>query len=94
MDQLVKHLFGKAFPHALPPATERALKNTALLLGLINALAIIFNVYPLTMFLSVPFCIIWAYCAWLHHEPQLKWLNLVFLTIYTVGIIRYLVITT
>jgi hypothetical protein len=63
MDQLINHLFDKAFPHALRPATERALKNTALVLGLTNALAIIFNLYPLTMFLSVPFCIIWAYCA-------------------------------
>jgi len=28
-----------------------------------------------------------------HHEPQLKWLNLVFLTIYGFGIIRYFVVT-
>ncbi|MFM1924030.1 MAG: type site-specific deoxyribonuclease, HsdR family protein, partial [Pseudomonadota bacterium] len=54
-----------------------------------DTLAIIFNGYPLTMFLSLPFCIIWAYCAWLHHEPQLKWLNLTFLAIYAVGIVRY-----
>jgi hypothetical protein len=39
MDQLINHLFDKAFPHALRPATERALKNTALVLGLTNALA-------------------------------------------------------
>jgi len=89
MDRLVNHLFSKALPHSLAPATERTIKNIALALGLGNALAIIFNGYPLTMFLSLPFCIIWAYCAWLHHEPQLKWLNLTFLAIYAVGIVRY-----
>jgi hypothetical protein len=55
MDQFVNHLFSKALPHSLAPATERTIKN----------------------------------CAWLHHEPQLKWLNLTFLAIYAVGIVRY-----
>jgi len=42
------------------------------------------------MFLSFPFCMIWIYCAWLRTEPQLKWVNLIFLFIYSYGIGRYL----
>ena len=36
--------------------TEKLLKNITLLLGLLSAIAIIFDWYPLTMFLSFPFC--------------------------------------
>ena len=72
-DTLYKH-WGNA-------QNEKLLKNIALLLGLLSAVAIIFDWYPLTMFLSFPFCIIWIYCAWLRTEPQLKWVNLIFLFI-------------
>ena len=41
------------------------------------------------MFISLPFCLIWVYCAWLHTERQLKWINVVFLSIYAVGIWDY-----
>jgi hypothetical protein len=42
------------------------------------------------MFISLPFCLIWAYCAWLHNERQLKWINLIFLGLYAYGICDYL----
>ncbi len=71
--------------------TERALKITALLLGIASAFAIIFDLYPLTMFLSFPFCMIWVYCGWLRTEPQLKWINIIFLLLYTYGITRYFI---
>ena len=38
-----------------------------------GAIAIIRDWYPWTMFIGLPFCLIWAYCAWLHTERQLKW---------------------
>ena len=68
---------------------EGQLKWVALGLGLLSAVAIILDWYPWTMFISLPFCLIWVYCAWLHTERQLKWINLVFLTIYFVGIWDY-----
>lgn len=89
MGSLVDLVIRKLLPSKISPTVERLLKNTALLLGLLSAIAIVFNWYPLTMFLSFPFCMIWIYCAWLHTEPQLKWINLIFLLIYCFGIIRY-----
>ncbi len=89
MDNFINSFFGKLFPSAISPKTEELLKNIALLLGILSAIAIIFDLYPLTMFLSFPFCVIWIYCAWLHTEPQLKWVNLIFLLIYAFGIGRY-----
>ena len=64
--------------------TEKFLKNIALVLGLASAVAVVFDTYPDAMFLSFPFCLIWIYCAWLHTEPELKWINAIFL-----GIMRY-----
>ena len=89
MDSLVNSLFRLVLPSEIASKTETLLKNIALTLGLLSAVAIIFDLYPLTMFLSFPFCVIWIYCAWLHTEPQLKWVNLIFLLIYFFGIIRY-----
>lgn len=68
---------------------EAQLKWVALALGLLSAVAIIRDWYPWTMFISLPFCLIWVYCAWLHTERQLKWINVVFLSIYAVGIWNY-----
>ena len=68
---------------------EAQLKWAALALGLLSAVAIIRDWYPWTMFISLPFCLIWVYCAWLHTERQLKWINVVFLSIYAVGIWNY-----
>ena len=89
MDSLVNRIFGFLLPSSIFLKTEKLLKNIALLLGLLSAVAIIFDWYPLMMFLSFPFCLIWIYCAWLHTEPQLKWINLIFLFIYSYGILRY-----
>ena len=90
MDRFVNMILRLFLPPAITPKTEKLLKNIALILGLLSAIAIIFDFYPMTMFLSFPFCMIWIYCAWLHQEPQLKWINLIFLLIYLLGIARYL----
>ena len=79
MDSLVNSVFRLLLPSEISYRTETLLKNIALMLGLLSAVAIIFDWYPLTMFLSFPFCVIWIYCAWLHTELQLKWVNLIFL---------------
>ena len=89
MDGLVNSIFRFLLPSEISLKTEKLLKNIALLLGLLSAVAIIFDWHPLTMFLSFPFCLIWIYCAWLRTEPQLKWVNLIFLFIYSYGIGRY-----
>ena len=68
---------------------EQELKWTALVLGVVTTIAIIFDAYPLNMFLSLPFCIIWVYCAWLHTERQLKYINILFTALYAYGIMRY-----
>ena len=89
MDGLVNSFFRLLLPSKISVETEKFLKNITLILGLLSAIAIIFDWYPLTMFLSFPFCLIWIYCAWLRTEPQLKWVNLIFLLIYFYGIGRY-----
>lgn len=71
---------------------EKLLKNLALILGLFSAVAVVIDLYPLTMFLSLPFCLIWIYCRWLRTEPQLKWINVVFFLVYGAGILRYFLI--
>ena len=83
MDGLVNRIFGFLLPSRIFLKTEKLLKNIALLLELFSAVAIIFDWYPLAMFLSFPFCLIWIYCAWLYTETQLKWVNLIFLLIYS-----------
>jgi hypothetical protein len=90
MDRLINHIFEKLLPLTITLRTEKILKNFALLLGILSALAIIFDWYPLAMFFSFPFCLIWIYMAWLHTEPQLKWVNFIFLLIYFFGIAVYL----
>ena len=86
MDGVVNSIFRFLLPAEISLKTEKLLKNIALLLGLLSAIAIIFDWYPLTMFLSFSFCLIWIYCAWLRTELQLKWVNLIFLFIYSYGI--------
>jgi len=89
MDGFINRIFRFLLPSKISEKNENLLKNIALLLGLLSAVAIVFDWYPLTMFLSFSFCLIWVYCAWLHAEPQLKWVNLIFLLIYGFGITRY-----
>lgn len=68
---------------------EKSLKKVALGLGILSTIAIIRDWYPYTMFISLPFCLIWAYCGWLRTEPQLKWINIIFLALYGFGIYDY-----
>ena len=71
---------------------EQYLKNFALLLGVISVVTIVLDLYPWTMFVSLPFCLIWVYSGWLRTEPQLKWVNIIFSVLYLFGIARYLMI--
>lgn len=68
---------------------ERLLKNLALILGVASTIAIVQNWYPLNLFLSLPFCLIWLSMGWLHGERQLKWINVLFTAFYLYGIARY-----
>ncbi|MCP4294365.1 MAG: peptidase [Proteobacteria bacterium] len=69
---------------------EDELKWTALVLGIISTICIVQDWYPFTMFVSLPFCLIWVCYAWLHTERQLKYINIIFSALYLYGIIRYL----
>ena len=69
---------------------EQQLKWIALCLGILSTIAIIRDWYPWTMFIALPFCLIWAYCAWLNNERQLKWINLIFLGLYAYGIADFM----
>ncbi len=68
---------------------EQELKWFALVLGIISTITIVQNWYPYTLFVSLPFCLIWVYCAWLHTERQLKYINVIFTLLYVYGIGRY-----
>ena len=54
---------------------EQELKWFALALGIISTIAIVQDWYPFTMFVSLPFCLIWVSYAWLRTERQLKYIN-------------------
>ena len=72
MDSLVNSIFMFFLSSEISLKSEKILKNIALMLCILSAIAIIFDWFPLTVFLSFPFCLIWIYCVWLHTEPQLK----------------------
>lgn len=59
------------------------------MLGISIAIAVVFDWYPYTIFVWLPFCLIWIYCGWLRTEPQLKWINVIFSILYLYGIGRY-----
>lgn len=63
MDSIVNSIFKFLLPSKISIKPEKSLKNIALLLGLLSAIAIFFDWYPLTIFLSFQFCLIWIYCA-------------------------------
>lgn len=65
------------------------LKWLAFFLGLGSTLTLVLELHPWPMFLSLPFCLIWIYVAWLNREPQLKYINIVFSGLYVWGILRY-----
>ncbi|MPQ92393.1 peptidase [Thioclava sp. JE_KL1] len=74
-------------------AYQQEMKWVALALGIASTIAIVQNWYPLNLFLSLPFCMIWAYHAWLHTERQLKYLNIMFTGFYLYGIARYFLVS-
>ena len=76
----------------IPVSWENHLKNIALSLGVLSLVVIILDWYPFTMFISLPFCLIWVYCGWLRTETQLKSLNVIFCTLYLFSIVRYFLI--
>lgn len=74
------------------PAHEQKLKWFAVGLGILSTIATVQNWYPYTLYISLPFCLIWIYCAWLHTERQLKYINIVFSILYIYGIARYMML--
>ncbi len=90
MSKPIDALIGQFLPSKISGKSEKRLKNTALMLGLLSGVAIVMDWYPLTMFLSLPFCLMWLYFGWLRREPQLKWINLTFVLIYLYGIFHYI----
>lgn len=70
-------------------AHEAQLKWIALGLGIFSTIAIIRDWYPYTMIINLPFCLIWGYCAWLHRQWQLKWVNILFILLYLYGLAEY-----
>ena len=68
---------------------QEQLKWLALVLGLASTITIINDWHPWTMFIGLPFCLIWVYCACLHTEKQLKWINMIFTVLYLYGIADY-----
>lgn len=77
--------------HWLAPIEQRA-KWFALGLGIASTIAIVQNWHPWPMILSLPFCVIWVFYAWLHNERQLKLINILFVAIYIYGITRWAMI--
>lgn len=71
------------------PTRVQELKWFAFALGLGSALALVLEWHPWPMLLSLPFCLIWIYIAWLNTEPQLKYINIIFAGLYVWGILRY-----
>ncbi|MEM1364598.1 MAG: peptidase [Pseudomonadota bacterium] len=71
---------------------EQQLKWLAVAFGVASTIAIVQDFDPWPMVLGLPFCLIWIYCAWLHTERQLKWLNVLFTGLYCYGLVRYFLI--
>lgn len=74
-------------------AYEQPLKWIALCLGLASTICIVQGWQFAAMCLSLPFCLIWIYCAWLRTERQLKYINILFAGLYVYGIARYLILS-
>lgn len=73
-------------------AYEQPLKWGSFGLGLCSTLCVVQGWQLGAMLFSLPFCLIWIYCGWLRTEPQLKYINMLFATLYVYGIGRYLVL--
>jgi hypothetical protein len=72
---------------------EQQLKWLALALGLASTVSIVQGWQLAAMLFSLPFCLIWIFCAWLRTEPQLKYINVIFAALYVYGIARYFIVT-
>lgn len=75
-------------------AYEQQLKWLALVLGLASTISIVQGWQLAAMLFSLPFCLIWIFCAWLRNEPQLKYINVIFAVLYVYGIGRYFIMAT
>ncbi len=73
-------------------AYEQQLKWTALVLGVCSTVSVVQGWQLLAMLFSLPFCLIWMYCGWLHGERQLKYINMLFAALYIYGLGRYALI--
>ncbi len=72
---------------------EQQLKWLALVLGLASTVSIVQGWQLAAMLFSLPFCLIWIFCAWLRTEPQLKYINVIFAVLYVYGIARYFIVS-
>ncbi|PUB16292.1 peptidase [Yoonia sediminilitoris] len=72
---------------------EQHLKWTAVALGIGSTICVVQGWQLWAMLLSLPFCLIWMYCGWLHGERQLKYINLLFALLYVYGLGRYAFVT-
>ena len=68
---------------------EQHLKWAALVLGVFSTVSVVQGWQFLAMLFSLPFCMIWMYCGWLHGERQLKYINMLFAALYVYGLGRY-----
>ena len=68
---------------------EQELKWVALVLGIASTIALVNNWHPWPLFFGLPFCMLWVYFGWLRTEPQLKYINLVFIALYIYGIVKF-----
>lgn len=73
-------------------AYEQPMKWVAFGLGLCSTVCIVQGWQLAAMLFSLPFCLIWIYCAWLRTEPQLKYINVLFAALYVYGLARYAVL--
>ena len=71
---------------------EQRLKWLAVGLGVASTIAIVQDLHPWPMIFGLPFCLIWIFCAWLHGERQLKWINLLFSALYIYGLARWMMV--
>lgn len=75
-------------------AYEQQLKWVAFVLGLFSTISVVQGWQFAAMAFSLPFCLIWVYCGWLRNEPQLKYINVMFTTLYVYGIGRYVIVNS
>lgn len=74
-------------------AYEQQLKWVAFVLGVVSTICVVQGWQLGAMLFSLPFCLIWIFCAWLRGERQLKYINMLFTVLYVYGIGRYFIVT-